>query len=36
MDEETLVRERLLAETEWLAGHLVDPRVRVVDIRGGA
>ncbi len=27
-------RESLLAETDWLAAHLDDPRVRVVDIRG--
>lgn len=27
-------REAFLAETEWLANHLDDPSVRVVDIRG--
>lgn len=27
-------RDRFLVETEWLAGHLDDPRLRVVDIRG--
>jgi thiosulfate/3-mercaptopyruvate sulfurtransferase len=27
-------RERLLAETGWLADHLRDPRLRLVDIRG--
>src|SRR5919204_581944 len=27
-------RGRLLAETEWLAAHLDDPQVRVVDMRG--
>jgi thiosulfate/3-mercaptopyruvate sulfurtransferase len=27
-------RESLLAETDWLAAHLHDPRVRIVDIRG--
>src|ERR671932_788294 len=27
-------RARLLAETEWLAVHLDDPQVRVVDMRG--
>src|ERR687887_1535182 len=27
-------RARLLAETEWLAAHLDDPQVRVVDMRG--
>jgi thiosulfate/3-mercaptopyruvate sulfurtransferase len=27
-------RDALLAETEWLAAHLDDPTVRVVDIRG--
>ena len=28
------LRDSLLAETDWLAAHLDDPRVRVVDIRG--
>src|SRR5438477_405018 len=27
-------RERWLAEPEWLADHLGDPRVRIVDMRG--
>src|SRR5438067_13319371 len=27
-------RDRLLAETAWLAAHLDDPQVRVVDMRG--
>lgn len=27
-------RELLLAETEWLAEHLDDPAIRIVDIRG--
>lgn len=27
-------RERWLAEPEWLAGHLDDPTIRVVDMRG--
>src|SRR3989440_3428397 len=30
----TSPRAGLLAETEWLAAHLDDPRVRVVDMRG--
>lgn len=28
------LRERLLAETEWLAAHLHDPNLRIVDMRG--
>ena len=28
------VRRRLLAETDWLADHLADPSIRIVDIRG--
>src|ERR671935_2910364 len=28
------LRARLLAETGWLAAHLDDPQVRVVDMRG--
>ena len=27
-------RERFLVETGWLADHLHDPNLRVVDIRG--
>src|SRR5437763_9325569 len=30
----TSPRDRWLAETGWLAAHLDDPRVRVVDMRG--
>lgn len=30
----TTARERLLAETDWLAAHLDDPGLRIVDIRG--
>ncbi len=30
----TQPRELLLVETEWLAGHLRDPALRIVDIRG--
>lgn len=31
---ERVGRDSLLAETDWLAGHLANPRIRVVDIRG--
>jgi thiosulfate/3-mercaptopyruvate sulfurtransferase len=30
----TVSRDALLAETDWLAGRLEDPAIRVVDIRG--
>lgn len=31
---ERIDRDSLLVETEWLADHLNDPRLRIVDIRG--
>ncbi len=34
MDEQTYARPELLAETDWLLGHLNDPAIRIVDMRG--
>jgi len=34
MSAERVERDTLLVETDWLARHLADPRVRIVDIRG--
>jgi thiosulfate/3-mercaptopyruvate sulfurtransferase len=34
MSYQSVARHRLLVETDWLADHLRDPALRVVDIRG--